>query len=329
MAILVCGTFPEATSGALSPHEAIVDMSGPAAPYCGFAETANVVLVCHPAPGVTNAEFDAAMHRVKLKTAVYLARSTRHLTPPHLETYELQPVDAALPRVVYIDLLHQQGLMAQTFLYGQHIQGIEPTLLHPNEMLDGALVNGNYRQPGRAITYAHSDNYMIRELYRRHGIDLNFLGVVIGRGWQDTQLLKERQGWMMARVARLWGAQVAIITADVGGTGGNNTIDFMHTIKACEQLGLQTVAILQESGNPDGSDPTLVDYVPEANALVSVGGIGWHTPVAPAVRRVIGGATIRPSIAEAPRDAADPLQVECWYGAIWKRSEIGLSAVDV
>jgi glycine reductase complex component B subunit alpha and beta len=329
MAILVCGTFPEPTSGALSPHEAIVDMSGPAAPYCAFSETANVVLVCHPAPGVTNAAFDAALHRMKLKAAIYLARTTSQLTPPHLETYELQQVAAILPRVVYIDQLHQQGLMAQTFLYGKHIQRIEPTILHPNEMLDGALVNGNYRQPGRAITYTHSDNYMIRELYRRHGAELNFLGVVIGRGWQDSQFLKERQGWMMARVARLWGAQVAIITADVGGTGGNNTIDFMHTIKACEQLGLQTVAVLQESGNPDGSDPTLVDYVPEANALVSVGGVGWHTPAAPAVARVIGGATVRPNIAEAPRDAAGPLQVDCWYGAIWKRSELGLSAVDV
>jgi glycine reductase len=238
-------------------------------------------------------------------------------------------VDAALPRVVYIDQLHQQGLMAQTFLYGKHVQGIEPTILHPNEMLDGALVNGNYRQPGRAITYAHSHNSMVQELYRRHGVDLNFLGVVIGRGWQDSQFLKERQGWMMARVARLWGAQVAILTADMGGTGGNNTIDFMCTIKACEQLGISTVAVLQESGNPDGSDPTLVDYVAEANALVSVGGIGWPLPTAPAVTRVIGGTTVRPNMAEEPRAAAGPLQVDCWYGAIWKRSDLGLSAVDV
>jgi hypothetical protein len=65
--------------------------------------------------------------------------------------------------------------------------------------------------------------------------------VVIGRGWQDSQMLKERQGWMMARMARLLGAQVAIISADVGGTGGNNTIDFMQTIKACEHIGIQTV----------------------------------------------------------------------------------------
>ncbi|MCZ6875954.1 MAG: hypothetical protein O7G88_20895 [bacterium] len=329
LAVLLCATFPEPTSGALSPHEAIVDMSGPAAPYCGFSDTANVVLVCHPAAGVTNAEFDAAMQRAKLQAAIYLAQTTADLIPPQRQVYSLETVDAALPKVVFVDQLHQQGLMAQTFLYGKHTQGIEPTILHPNEMLDGALVNGNYRQPGRAISYAHTHNYMVRELYRRHGSEVNFLGVVIGRGWQDNQWLKERQGWMMARVARLWGADIAIVTADVGGTGGNNTIDFMQTIKACEQMGLKTVAIMQESGNPDGSEPTMVDYVPEADALVSVGGIGWHTPAAPAVERVIGGQTICPTITEDPRDAATMLEVACWYGAIWKRTELGLSATDV
>jgi glycine reductase len=327
-AVLVCGTFPEPTSGALSPAEVIIDMSGPAAPYCAFSDTANVVLVCHPAPRITNAEFDAALHRAKLKASVYLARATAAIEPPELEHYYLSAAEPTLPRVVYVDLLHQQGLMAQTFLYGMHTQGLEPTPLHPNEMLDGALVNGNYRAPGRGITAAHCDNSVVRELYRRHGEELNFLGVVVGRGWQDTQFLKERQGWMMARVARLMGAQIAIVSADMSGTGGNNTIDFMQTIKACEHMGLRTVAMLQESGNPDGTDPTLVDYVPEADALVSVGGVGWQAPAAPAVDRVIGGLTVQPSIAQDPLDAFGPLQVESWYAAIWKRSELGLSAVD-
>jgi len=327
-AVLVCGTFPDPTSGALSPAEVIIDMSGPAAPYCAFSDTANIVLVCHPASGVTNAEFDAALHRTKLKAAVYLASATASIEPPELKRYHLSAADPALPRVVYVNLLHQQGLMAQTFLYAKHTQGLEPTILHPNEMLDGALVNGNYRAPGRGITSAHCDNSMVRELYRRHGDDLNFLGVVVGRGWQDTQFLKERQGWMMARVASLVRAQIAIVSADMSGTGGNNTIDFMQTIKACEHMGIRTVAILQESGNPDGTDPTLVDYVPEADALVSVGGIGWHAPAAPAVDRVIGGPTVQSSIAQDPLDASGPLQVESWYGAIWMRSELGLSAVD-
>ena len=327
-AVLVSGTFPEPTSGALSAAEATVDMSGPAAACCAFSDTANVVLVCRPAPGVNNADFDAALQRAKLKTAVYLAEATAELEPPQTDVYELGAVDDTLPRVVFLDQLHQQGLLAQTFLYGRHTQGLEPTLLHPNEMLDGALVSGNYRQPGRSITYGHSRNDIVRELYRRHGRDLNFLGVVIGRGWQDTQALKERQGWMMARLASLLDAQAAIVSADVGGTGGNNTIDFMQTIKACEQMGIRTVAVMQETGNADGSNPTLVDHVPEADALVSVGGVGWDVPLAPAVSRVIGGATVQPNRAQEPVDAAGPLQAACWYGAVWKRTLRGLSAVD-
>ena len=327
-AVLVSGTFPEPTSGALSAAEATVDMSGPAAACCAFSDTANVVLVCRPARGTDNASFDAALQRAKLKAAVYLAETTAELEPPHIEVYDLPPVGDALPRAVFLDQLHQQGLLAQTFLYGRHTQGLEPTLLHPNEMLDGALVSGNYRQPGRSITYGHSRNDLVHELYDRHGRDVNFLGVVIGRGWQDTQALKERQGWMMARLASLLGAQVAVVSADVGGTGGNNTIDFMQTIKACEQMGIRTVAVMQESGNADGSNPTLVDHVPEADALVSVGGVGWDIPPAPAVSRVIGGATVQPNRAQEPLDAAGPLQVACWYGAVWKRTCQGLSAVD-
>ena len=327
-AVLVSGTFPEPTSGALSPAEAVVDMSGPATDCCAFSDTANVVLVCNPAPGVSNAAFDDALQHVKLKAAAYLAEATKGLQPPHTNVYELNGVRDALPRVVFIDQLHQQGLLAQTFLYGRHTQGLEPTLLHPNEILDGALVSGNYRQPGRSITYGHSCNDVVRELYGRHGHDLNFLGVVIGRGWQDTQALKERQGCMMARLASLLGAQAAIVSADVGGTGGNNTIDFMQTIKACEQMGIRAVAIMQEVGNADGSNPTLVDHVPEADALVSVGGIAWDIPLAPAVERVIGGSTVQPNRAREPMDAAGPLQVACWYGAVWKRTLRGLSAAD-
>ena len=122
-------------------------------------------------------------------------------------------------------------------------------------------------------------------------------------------MLKERQGWMMARMAVCSGAQVAIMSADVGDRR-HNTIDFMQTIKACEQM-WHTGGVMQESGKPDGSDLTVADFVPEANALISVGGIGWHTPAAPAVQRVIGGTTVQPSIAEDPRDASGPPEAEC------------------
>src|SRR5262249_57033081 len=41
-AVIVCATFPDPTSGALSPAEATIDMSGPAAPYCACPDTVNV-----------------------------------------------------------------------------------------------------------------------------------------------------------------------------------------------------------------------------------------------------------------------------------------------
>ena len=77
--------------------------------------------------------------------------------------------------------------MAQTFLYGKHTQGLEPTLLHPNEMPDGALVNGTIALRRGLPRMAIHIIFSKRELYRRHGQDINFLGVVIGRGWQDSQ----------------------------------------------------------------------------------------------------------------------------------------------
>jgi hypothetical protein len=50
------------------------------------------------------------------------------------------------------------------------------TILHPNEMLDGALVNGNYRAPGRVLPLRTAITPSF-EVYRRHADDLNFSGV--------------------------------------------------------------------------------------------------------------------------------------------------------
>jgi hypothetical protein len=46
--------------------------------------------------------------------------------------------------VVWVHQMRSQGPMSQSFLYGHEASGIVPTLLHPNELLDGALVGANY-----------------------------------------------------------------------------------------------------------------------------------------------------------------------------------------
>jgi hypothetical protein len=65
----------------------------------------------------------------------------------------------------------------EPILYGAQADGIVPTLLHPNEILDGALTS---QLPALNVQTYHIQNHaMVRELYRRHGKQLWFSGVIV------------------------------------------------------------------------------------------------------------------------------------------------------
>ncbi|WP_223226454.1 glycine/sarcosine/betaine reductase component B subunit, partial [Sporomusa sp. GT1] len=69
-------------------------------------------------------------------------------TPDEILTFELGSIFAEtakypnLPRVVYAQMNITQGLLHDTYIYGVNQANILPTLLHPNEELDGAVVSG-------------------------------------------------------------------------------------------------------------------------------------------------------------------------------------------
>lgn len=286
LAVLSTAKFPVPVGGLLQPREAIVDMSGPAAPYSPFSATANLILTFYPAPGVGNAEFDAALRLATLRAAEYLAHAIMHLPPDHEETFELIEADPALPRIVYLYQAQSQGVFADTYLYGKAIDNLVPTLLHPNELLDGAVVSGNYvyacfKNP----TYLHCNNPVIHELYAEHGRSLNFAGVVFYRGHNYTQDEKQRVANYAAKLARLLRADGVILT---GEGGGNSAIDMMLALKECERLGIKTTVITYELGGPEGKDFPLVDHVLEADAIVSAGSCD-KTIALPRLAKVLGG----------------------------------------
>jgi sarcosine reductase len=288
MAILSTAIFPVRVGGLLQAREAIVDMSGPAASYSPFSATANLVLSFHPAPGVANADFDNAMRLAGLRAAEHLARSAAGLQPDGTETFELTAVDPALPRIVYLYQAQSQGTLGDTYLYGKTIDNLVPTLIHPNEIMDGAIVSGNYvyacfKNP----TYLHLNNPVIQELYAEHGRSLNFAGIVFYRGHNYTQAEKQRAANYAAKLARLLKADGVILT---GEGGGNSAIDMMLALQECERLGVKTTVITYELGGPDGKDYPLVDSVPEANAIVSAGSCDKMIGL-PAMANVVGGDT--------------------------------------
>src|SRR5208283_3754871 len=93
----------------------------------------------------TNMEYDDALRRAALRVADYLAGATRELTPPQMEVFGLDQETAGLPRIVWVHQVRAQGPMLQTHVYGHEFSGCLPTILHPNEMLDGAVVSSNYK----------------------------------------------------------------------------------------------------------------------------------------------------------------------------------------
>ena len=178
--------------------------------------------------------------------------------------------------------------MVQTFMYGKNLGDSLPTLIHPNEMLDGAVVGANYKTQQKAPTYLHCNMPLIYELYRRHGVDLNFAGMVITRGHHDNQALKERSAQYVAKLATLLEADGAVLAFE---GGGNSTVDYWLTVQALEQMGVSAVPIIYEVGRPGSGEFPLVFHVPEADAVISKGMQGERI-AAPAVERVIGSEVV-------------------------------------
>ncbi|MFQ5878552.1 MAG: glycine/sarcosine/betaine reductase component B subunit [Dehalococcoidia bacterium] len=325
MLVVSTTEFPEPMAGGLAFREGIIDMTGPGQPYCQASNTINLVLRYVPRPGVSNRELDDAVRRSTLRIAHLLGATSRGLAAANRRAFELGPVAPNLPRVAYIDQIMSQTLMTRTFIYGQELGDTLPTLVHPNELICGAMVTGNYKNSQKVSTYLHCNKPLVMELYGRHGVDLNFVGVVINRGHRDNHMLKERGAQYAAKVAKLIGAEGAVIAFE---GGGNATVDFMLTVQACEQLGIRAVAEMYEHAAVGSGEFPIVYHVPEADALVSRGAQG-EAFTAPAVDRLLGGSHRLPLYeGKVIEDAAQsfPAASSNYFGVDWQLGESGFVA---
>src|SRR5437867_449469 len=175
-----------------------------------------------------------------LKAAAYLARAAAGVEPDSLEVHELLPVEIPLPRVVYFFQL--SGLL----IYGQNVDTILPSLIHPNEILDGAVVNNlsNLHASYRYSTFDMQNHAVVRELYARHGTDLDFAGVIVYPAASDDVDEKEMLAEYAVKLARMLGAQGAC-NSYLG--GGHPAVEFMLICQKGEAMGIKTVQIMPES----------------------------------------------------------------------------------
>lgn len=279
---------PEPLTGPERAMSGILDMWGPGALVTPLASTINIVLILKLVDGITDVDAQATIQLAEFRVAQRLAETTRDKAPQDIEVFELSPVDPSLPRVAYI--LQCMGIMARplslTNYYGFSLRESFPTLVHPNEIFDGAVTPDARQGLGwRATSWAWLNQPMVLGLLREHGKRLNFLGIILQKIEAESQIAKQASAESAAKMAQLLHADGAVITRIT--PSGNSFVETMLAVQACERKGVKTVLLTVEWGKEWAAETPLPFYVPEATAMVSTGSFG-HEVKLPAPSKVIG-----------------------------------------
>lgn len=262
-------------------QDGLIDMGGEGADYTYFSKLKNIVLVAD-----TNEDFEKkeqqkkndALRKAGHKVAEYIAECLRELQPDEVETFELEPITKrseevnALPSVVLV--LQGQSQMEEMgyndLVYGWDMNHFVPTLMHPNEILDGALISGSFMPcSSKWSTYDMQNAPIIKRIYNEHGKSLNFLGVILSN-LNVALEQKERSALFVAQIAKSLGADGAIV-AEEG--YGNPDADFVGCVVALENAGVKVVGLTNECTGRDGNSQPLVTLDEKLDAVVSCGNV--------------------------------------------------------
>ncbi len=316
-------------------QEGLIDMSGPGARYSPFSKTLNVVLAIDVKHGISQHEHEEALRLAGLRAATYLGEAGRRVEPVAMDRFEVRPPfrrkgeNNDLPGLVYVYMLLSQGLLHDTYLYGQNVASLLPTIMMGTEVMDGAIVSGNCVSAcDKNTTYHHQNNPVIQELFRRDGVDLRFLGTVVGN-CNVTLRDKMRSAQYGVKVVESLGADGAIITKE---GFGNPDADAMMYCTGLEEKGIRTVMIADEFAGVDGASQSLADTSPRADAVVSAGNANERISLPP-MDKVIGDVRVIEKMAGIPcgsvakQDVAVELQAilgatnELGFGLLSAREE--------
>ena len=275
-------------AGRASGQNWVLDLVGPAAELSRYATTHNLVIVPRTAPDLDRLGQLGALRTAVLRAAVYLARAAREAAPARRERYALEAVaDGSLPRVAYVYQVHSHQYPTQPgepVLYGDNVRHLLPTALHPNEVLDGAVVR-NYRAIGME-TYSIQNHPVILDLHRRHGHELNFAGVVVTVA-HNTLAERERAVTMAANLAAYTLRADGVVLTKAG--GGAPHVDMAQVAHRLEGVGVRTALLAWELSSPGTADEggALFNYS-DLDAIVNYGSTGFPYAL-PAVERLVVG----------------------------------------
>jgi glycine reductase len=271
-------------------QEGIIDMSGPGADYTPFSKLCNLVVVCQVKEGLPQHAHEKVLRIAGLKAAAYLGQLAKDIEADQIESFETPSLKEGimkypdLPRVAYVQMLQTQGLLHDTYVYGIDMKQSLTTILYPTELMDGAIISGNCVSAcDKNTTYHHLNNPVVRDLFAKHGKELNFVGVIITN--ENVYLAdKERSSDWSAKLSQLLGIDGVIISQE---GFGNPDTDLIMNCKKIEEKGIKTVIITVDYAGRDGASQSLADADKSADAVVTGGNANMLISLPP-MEKVIG-----------------------------------------
>lgn len=262
------------------------DMSGPATEFTPLAGNIMVAVNGFPAEGIERFDYFDAMNTASKKAAHYIGKLAAKLPPDDVEIFEMNTdIDPELPRVVYLFQIFSHGPYTDMLYYGDNFVHALPIIIHPNEILDGAVTNRDYLQlPNADPTFLYQNHPLLLELYNRHGKDINWVGTVMYNAPHEVDD-KKRNAMKNAQLARYhFDADIALLTKE---GGGHPQIDLALACDLCEDYGIRTVLMSSEFQSAQNIiDESVLFTTPNADAIITPGCI--LNIQLPAVERIIG-----------------------------------------
>jgi glycine reductase len=188
-------------------------------------------------------DFEDAIKIAGFKTAVYLAQAAEQHPIDEVEIYDMDFSNienkSGLPRIAYFYQMyspqHDHRGVSDSCFYGTDVRNLVPTIIHPNEVLDGGVVGPHTI---RSIdTYTIQNHALIKELYRRHGVDLIFVGVVIGVANMEP-ITRARNAMIASNLIKNILCADGVVISKIH--GGMPHVDVALVAEECEKNGVRT-----------------------------------------------------------------------------------------
>jgi len=261
----------------------VLEMSGEAAEASWYSKLWHLIVIPHMKPTIPKYIRHKAYRIAQLRIAVRLAQIAIDAAPADTQILDnfVDADRASLIHVAYVGQIFSRQRKPEPeeqIIYGANTDGMLPTLLHPNEWLDGAITTSYHTSIGGAETYFYQNNPVIAELYRRHQHrELNFVGTVATIAAADN-LDRERNAEFAAHLVT-WAlrAEAAVLTKFGGGVPHS---DLAETARLLERKRIKTAVQVTDLARDRRVESALLFNFPEVDAIVSIGGNGtrWKLP---------------------------------------------------